>query len=75
MKHKIAILVVICLLWSIALAATKPDPTALVGQVGDREYNYKSLMTVLRPSAILRRGKVLTKQDSIKLNNQYWKNL
>ncbi|HOG26400.1 MAG TPA: peptidyl-prolyl cis-trans isomerase [Candidatus Cloacimonas sp.] len=76
MKHKIAILVVICLLWSIALAATKPDPTALVGQVGDREYNYKKFNDGFK--AYLQYyggGKVLTKQDSIKLNNQYWEEL
>ena len=76
MKHKIAILVVICLLWTIGLTATKPDPNALVGKIGDREYNYKKFNDGFK--AYLQYyggGKVLTKQDSIKLNNQYWEEL
>ncbi|MEN6445617.1 MAG: peptidylprolyl isomerase [Candidatus Cloacimonas sp.] len=76
MKYKIPSIIIICLLWTLALMAAKPDPKAVVGKIGDREYSYKNFNDGFK--AYLQyygKGRTLTKQDSIKLNNQYWEEL
>ena len=76
MKYKVQIVLAICLLWTMSLISAKPDPNALVGKIGDREYNYKKFNDGFKSYLQYHgKGKVLTKQDSIKLNNQYWEEL
>jgi len=76
MKYKAQILLAIFLVWIFALSAAKPDPNALVGKVGDREYNYKKFNDGFKAYLeYYSKGKVLTKQDSIRFNNQYWEEL
>ena len=76
MKYKVPTLLSICLLGIMSLISAQPDPNALVGKIGDREYKYKKFNDGFK--AYLQyysKGKVLTKQDSIRLNNQYWEEL
>lgn len=68
------LLIILCA--GAALYAETPDPKAVIAKVGDRSYSYKSFhdgfMAYLEYHG---KGKTISAQDSVRLNNQYWEEL
>jgi hypothetical protein len=61
---------------AVMAAALKPDPKAIVAKVGERSYTYKSYNDGFKAYLSYHLGgKVLTAQDSTRINDQYWSEL